>query len=233
MTINFDAAISQGDQSATSVVTNQRLDPAFAMQEIRESFLPSIDEMADQATALQITDEGSYKLAIDMAAQARRLNKKLEEARKEKIKEQDAFVRSVNKFVKPFKDRLASIDTDLKQKISVHARKLEQERREAERKAKAEAEQIQKELNKRASESGTEAVEVAAPVVPQQRVTRSDSGAAVHTRKKWTWELEDIKQVPAEYLEVKATAVNQAVKAGIRQIPGIRVFETEEAVLRS
>jgi hypothetical protein len=42
-----------------------------------------------------------------------------------------------------------------------------------------------------------------------------------------------MSKVPAEYLEIKATAVNQAVRAGIRQIPGIRIFETEKAVLRS
>lgn len=233
--MDFDAALNQAEQKpgAEQLPESSNLDPDRACTVLREKFYPSIEEMKEQADAHQVVDDGSYKNAIAMAGQAKELVKKLEKTRKEIISEPDSFVRQVNKFVKSFKDQLEQIETGLKRKIEAHARRLEQERREKERKAREEAERVQAELNKKAEESGTDPVEVAPPVVEQPKVTRAETGAAVHMRKEWTWELEDIKQVPAEYLEVKKTAVNQAVKAGIREIPGIKIYETEKAVLRS
>ena len=233
--MDFDAALNQAEQKpgAEQLPESSNLDPDRACTVLREKFYPSIEEMKEQADAHQVTDDGSYKNAIAMAGQAKELVKKLEKTRKEIISEPDSFVRQVNKFVKSFKDQLEQIETGLKRKIEDHARRLEQERREQERKAREEAERVQAELNKKAEESGTDPVEVAPPVVEQQKVTRADTGAAVHMRKEWTWEIKDISKVPAEYLEVKKTAVNQAVKAGIREIPGIKIYETEKAVLRS
>ncbi len=51
-------------------------------------------------------------------------------------------------------------------------------------------------------------------------------------RKDWVWETEDARLVTREYLEVNTTAVNNAVRAGERTIPGIRIFQKETLVNR-
>jgi hypothetical protein len=74
---------------------------------------------------------------------------------------------------------------------------------------------------------------VVAPVVPVQKVFRSETGSSVHLRKDWVWEVLDISMIPGKYLMVDKVAVNQAVKSGIREILGIRIYETESAIIKA
>ncbi len=50
--------------------------------------------------------------------------------------------------------------------------------------------------------------------------------------KKWTWELEDEAAVPRKYLALDAKKIDDAVKQGVRNIPGIKIFEKEEISMR-
>lgn len=50
--------------------------------------------------------------------------------------------------------------------------------------------------------------------------------------RKWTWELEDEAVVPKEYLALDAKKIDDAVKQGVRNIPGIKIFEKEEISMR-
>jgi predicted phage tail protein len=50
--------------------------------------------------------------------------------------------------------------------------------------------------------------------------------------KKWAWELEDEHSIPREYLILDEKKVDEAVKQGVRNIPGIKVFEKEEITMR-
>ena len=50
--------------------------------------------------------------------------------------------------------------------------------------------------------------------------------------KKWVWELENEAVVPQEYLCLDSKKIDEAVKQGVRNIPGIKVFEKEEISMR-
>lgn len=50
--------------------------------------------------------------------------------------------------------------------------------------------------------------------------------------KKWVWELENEALIPREYLSLDSKKVDEAVKQGVRNIPGIKVFEKEEISMR-
>ncbi len=41
------------------------------------------------------------------------------------------------------------------------------------------------------------------------------------------WEVEDITKVPGEYLMVDTVAIGKLVRAGIKSISGIRIWEEE------
>lgn len=50
--------------------------------------------------------------------------------------------------------------------------------------------------------------------------------------KKWGWELADEALVPREYLSLDPKKIDEAVKQGVRNIPGIKILEKEEITMR-
>jgi hypothetical protein len=46
-------------------------------------------------------------------------------------------------------------------------------------------------------------------------------------RKQWTFEIEDEIKVPREYLALDTVKIGQAVRAGVRDIAGVRIFQKE------
>lgn len=48
----------------------------------------------------------------------------------------------------------------------------------------------------------------------------------------WDFEVEDPKSVPKEYLKVDDDAIEDAIKKGIRNIPGVKIFSYETTNLR-
>lgn len=78
-----------------------------------------------------------------------------------------------------------------------------------------------------------EAPTVIAPVVPEAKKAVRTESAAAHQRKVWTFEILDAEAVPAEYKVVNDQAVRDAIKMGIRTIPGIRIYEESKTVFRT
>ena len=51
-------------------------------------------------------------------------------------------------------------------------------------------------------------------------------------RKVWAFELQDLSQVPREYLVLDEKKVRQAIRSGERAIPGLRIFQQQQTVYR-
>ena len=58
--------------------------------------------------------------------------------------------------------------------------------------------------------------------------------AGVHTRKAYEWELVDIDALPAEYRKTvpDAEAIKNALKRGLREIPGLRIDVRDKPVVK-
>lgn len=59
----------------------------------------------------------------------------------------------------------------------------------------------------------------------------TDKGT-VHTRKRWIFEIENIDEVPREYLMLDTVKVNQAISAGQRTIAGLKIYEKTDVIAR-
>ncbi len=76
-------------------------------------------------------------------------------------------------------------------------------------------------------------VQVCAPVLPkQQSPVRTETGSA-SARKAWAFELEDINKVPRSYLVLNEKKVRDDVRAGIRNIEGIKIYEETLTTFRT
>lgn len=162
----------------------------------------------DRQEAARQAKLAADKLQAEMRREADELNKKaMEEARKvaeeeserlRKIAEEEARKRKASE------DELAALKA-----------RLEKDRITALKTAEEEAAKI-----------AVFVPDVLAPVMPKQdNVVRTATGVAAHTAKKWKGEIVDPALVPAQYCTPDQRLIDQAVKEGVRNIPGVNIFE--------
>ncbi len=209
----------------------------FDLETAKRSFEPygqRLVEVKSKAAALQVRDDASASIATAMAGNVKRLSKSIDEQRKSLVEEPNSYVKAVNGMAKMFTEPAGQIERLLKDKLGGYHAQRELERRKAEeeiRKAQAEIYRKQQEEAKAAH------VEPPPPPVPipikAETVTRSDTGVSAHVRKVWKAEIVDVKQVPREFCEPSTRLINEAVRGGVREIAGVRIFEDLQTILRT
>ena len=230
---DFMALVNKPAEVHAPPVVARINDSDQACRVLKRMYMPEIERMKEMAKALVVIDEESNNMAITMAGQSKKLAGVIEKKRKEVICEPYEFTKTVNTFVKVFSVALEEIERKLKRDMAGYLLQVRMKQAEDQRLADEEAAKVQAEFNVRAAESQVVAPVVVAAVIPTQKVFRSDTGAAVHLRKDWKWEVTERLDIPRQYLVVDTIAVNKAVSAGVRDIPGFRIFELETAVIRS
>ena len=212
-----------------------------------------IESMAIEADRLKVTDAESQNSAVVIGGAAAKLKKAIEAKRKETIADAEAFVKGVNNFCKTYTERLGSIERDLKEKLSTYQYNIELERKKAEAAQKRLAEELQTKLNRDAEEANKKAAEevkaagqdpetlqkieapqVVMPIVPESKNTvRTDTGVSSYGTKRWVGEVYDPSAVPREYCSPDQGLINDAVKSGVRAIPGVNIHEKRSTSFRT
>jgi hypothetical protein len=192
-----------------------------------------LDEAVKRVKAFVVDSDRKEKELSETLLKCASLFKTVEKFRKEKIYDADKFVRGFNSFVKSFRDPLEIGIKEGKKKIGAYQYKKLLRDRETEAKAQKEVARLQTEMDARAKKAGVPPVTMPAMVQSSKSgPVRTESGSA-STRMEWTWELENLSQVQREYLGLDKNLVDAAVKAGIRKIEGIRIFEQPKVSLRT
>ncbi len=239
--IDFSAALKpQALPVAEPPLEPQVLDPQLpaivGMALVRGSLAAHearISKMLEEAQAWEITDDLSLGHAVEMASEAKKLNKEIEVARTGFVQPALEYQRGVTNLAKGYQDRLATIEFDLKRKITGYQTKVELERLKQQEAARKASEELQKKINKEAKKAGVEAPLVAAPVIPPAPTTTRTEKGTMSFREVWKFEVTEPKKVPRDYLEISDILIRNAVKAGVREIPGVRIYSEKVAALRT
>jgi len=236
MMINFNApneaadAINHGAAplaNEVSVFDFGRVQSRFAY------YFELLQAMKNEAENHQVKDDETNEQAVEMATQAKQLANKVDKLRLEIVGPHKDFAKKVDSTAKSIKDPLDAIERNLKGKMSKYFQEREIARLEAERKAKAEAEALQKKLYEEAKKANVEPVIVAPAMIPQPKtIARTETGSA-SVRKVWTFDIDDPRSIPRDYMILDQQKVRAAIRAGIREIPGLRIFEETSVALRS
>jgi len=216
----------------------------------------ALDNAVMVSDGFAVDTQENLEVAISNASAIKGFIKALDNERKSVIGGADAFVRGINGFVKMFKDKGDKAVSSYNRKASTYSAKIESERREREAAAAREAVKLQAEIDKKAKKEGFEPPTVMAPVEEKRdTVIRTESGASAYTRKKWTFEVFDYGKIPPEYLIPDTITkyinepdsltptekahlnwyfkkIDQAIEAGIRDIPGVRIFQDSKLSIR-
>jgi len=193
-----------------------------------------INEIAQQCKNIIVSNDDSLATAENLAKTAREVDKLIETKRKEvtkplldRKKEIDNFAKEItaelNDAVKGLRSQILTYKQEQERKRQEELRRIEEEKRkkEEELKAKLAAEEEIK------PEEVQEFKEIRAE---EQKLQSAPAPSGI--RKQWTFELVDLNKVPHQYLMLDEAKVKAAIKLGVRDIPGIRIFQKESLVLR-
>lgn len=224
----------------TEIASGTEVIVRVAPTEREAKLVDKIGVMVEQAERAEVKDIESAEKAADLAKWFRVLIKKIDEERTILVKPLNDHVKMINGRFKNSVVRLEAGQATIDRKIL--AFKVEEEKRlkaeAAERRRLEEEAAIKRAEELEAAGKGTEANAVienaAAAPAPVAKVgtMRGSYGAVATVRQVWTFEIDDISKVPADYLEVKSSAVNQAIRDGVREIPGLRIYQKDSMTVR-
>lgn len=221
MTIKLnDAAPTEGEITAVEIRTDDL--PKKQSIDIIQYNAWSL-EARELADLIVIEDDATESQASEAMLRIQKFHKDADADRAEKKAPFFAMGNRIDDVYRPFLSSFMGAIDIIKDKIKNWRIKKEEIRKRLEAE---EQERYRREIVE-ASEhplSGPAVVQPAPAILPAQKATRSEAGT-VSERKFWTFEIVDPMQIPRAYLMIDEKAIRAAVKAGVRDIPGVRIFE--------
>lgn len=206
--------------------------------------------VADEATAMKLADFVKQIKAAVSIASSRRVEAKrpfLDSGRVVDAFFDTRLIANLDAGAKMLLGRLSIYQRAKADAARKAAEAAERARREEEQKARAEMEaqlaaarndaDLQRAIAAEAAANLARAQAAAAAAIAAGKPaelsrSRGDLGAVASLRRTWRYDLLDIAAVPREYLYLDPSRVNAAIKAGVRDVPGLRIFEHTETVVR-
>lgn len=129
---------------------------------------------------------------------------------------------SFKQMVEPIKSAKDSLTSRL-----MAWRRQEQARIDAEREKAVKEEERRRKIQEAHAAKGHAVKEDITPVVKPIPFSVNDT---TKVQKRWTYEIEDSSVIPRQYMVVDGPAITAAVRAGVRDIPGVKIYQKETAV---
>lgn len=182
-------------------------------------------DMLKKVTDFIITDGPSAMQASEMLVQLKTIGNKLEVVRKALTKPLKDEAKRIEAQFRPSAEALEKADVMLRTKMLAFRQQQEKEAAEA-----------RKALIEKAEAAAASGDQNEALVLSQQAMSQ-DSGltgkvnaadGSVGVRLIWDFEVEDLALVPPEYFVLDESRVRAAVRSGVRDIAGVRIFQKEQ-----
>lgn len=221
---------------------------AQIFQQPLAEFIPQINKGATILSAIEKVDsQQSLEQATEWLQKAKTLQnfivKKVEELcrpLKDMKADADEIQRKIKNYADEIHQPLGAASQDLQQKILAYHEIL---RQEAERARKVHEEMVREQMEKARKEEEArklkeaEAIKKGKPVIEEATVIEPPVIVAppvVEPPKVkglttiWKYEITDPDAIPRTYLTPDLAKINAAVKGGLREIPGVRIFSEQQ-----
>lgn len=156
------------------------------------------ERLAQEAKARAVREAEEKRIAEEQRAAADRARKEREEA--------EAMFGAQDAAEKRALEEAAEAE---RQRVEAEAK---ERARLAELDRLAENARLERERNERDKEA-------------KRQIAELEASRVKNMRKVWKFEVTDPMAVPGEFLVINETAIRDAIKAGIRTIPGVRIYE--------
>ena len=206
-------------------------------------------KIEERAKSITVNDAVSYDSTVLFLKEVAQKKKDFKAQRDKYVKPMKDSIKAIDeKLQEPIK-LLEKVEVIVRETLNTYL--AEVNRREQERlaleKKKAEEEALRKmeELEKTKSQAGEydevtqKAIErtvdheqnkIVEATTKQEKINLSTNGASVSM--VWDFEIIDKAQIPLEFLKVDETAIRNAIRAGQRDINGVKIFQKPQLSLR-
>ena len=238
--MKFDEMLNKGKKEKkpeappmTALVVGDGENKVEQAQGRAEIYREKLQELYDAAEVLEVDSAEKNEAIADLGLKSSKLVKDLTKERKRLIEPENTRVRAINKVFKPLTEISDKMRKLCAKKFGDYQHRVQLEERKREKAAAEAHKKLQKELDAEAERAGVEKVEAAPIVVPKaEPITRTQTGSA-SLRKHWTWKEVDFSKVPDEYKMLDKVKINKQVRAGIRIIGGLEIFEETRGTFRT
>lgn len=198
-------------------------------------------------TSMVVDSEESLGEMSDILKQVKTHEKDIEAKEKEFTKPLNDTIKKIRDVFRPYKDQAEKLKRMIEQdKILPYHRILaEQKRKEEEAKREAEAARLREEQERKlALASSFENEDMLNEAIKEEeKVTKvmareistgpvRSANSTLSVSKKWVFEIEDPSQVPYKYCSPDPKLLKEAVDGGLREIPGVKIYEKETVISR-
>ena len=193
-----------------------------------------IKNLAEQCSLIIVHDKPSLLEAKDMAKEAKKIEDAIEKRRVEFTKPlldtqrdikamADNLKVDLQEAIKELRHRILTYEEEQERQRLAEIARIEQERKEQEEalraKAMAEQEITPEEIDQLIATKEAQVEIVMAP-------------AETSLRKVWAYEITHPNKIPREYMTIDEKAIGAAVRSGVREIPGVKIFQKNQLNLR-
>ena len=224
--------IMQGDEQ-----TKQAVDAIQATISTEEKYI----------SELVITTDEHYAQAANARKRIKDSVSSIEERRKQFVQPLNDHVKWINGLFKPFttmgEELVRKIDCKMIQFSEAKRRAEEEELRKIQEEEKRKLQEEQKRLEELATKNNSEktidaAIKIetkiekieAKPIEAKHTVVTTQGTTSI--RKTWTFEILRTHDVPKEFCSPDTAKIKNAIKEGVREISGIRIYQEETIVSR-
>lgn len=200
----------------------EHLDTTVATVKVEAAAIEAEAGFVGIRTAQDLEDAGAFLVRIKAE------RRKIEDRRRFFVDPLNAQVKRINELFRKIAEPLDRADSVVRAKVMEYRKRQQEIARAEQERLDREAARAQERVDKKAARIGIAAPQVVVPVVPVLPPTVA--GATV--RRVWTFRVVDASKLPREYLVVDAVAIREAVRAGVRQIPGVEIFQDETLAVR-
>lgn len=213
-------------------MTAKKAKPKLTAIEIHRNALTRIAaELPTESLTVEQRDE-----VVRLTSVAKAIAKACESAMKAATADHKAAIKVIESAWKPVINAADEIIARGKRLIQDHVER--EERRRAEENARREAELAKAaaayekaKTEKARAKAEAQVMAIAQPLAEVPTTMVSDAGAVSVRLGRWTYEVVNLGEVPAELLAVDHAKVIAEIAAGKREIPGLRIFQPRTVVV--
>jgi len=188
--------------------------------------------MVQYAEAFKIAGVSDVSMATQDLSLIANLTKALEELRRVYTVPLNEHLGNINTAFKAISEPIKEANRLLREKIKAFNQEQErlQAAAEAAQRLRDEAQSIEADLTRKTGQ--TFEPMAPAPIVDAAPVEKAYTGVgSMGMRRVPHWAVEDESLIPREYFQLDVQKLNKVVKAGLKDIPGIRIWEEKDPVI--